>query len=233
MIDLSVRSNVLEEMDDLSSPVDQVMQNLRELEVINNRLGGYSPVLSVLDKLVTDKPVTIVDIGSGAGDMLRAIQQWAIAKRKNVNLVGIDYNPVMVGYATWHSAGRNIAYKQWNVYDDTVLNENADIVTCSLFLHHFTHEEAVDLLKRMYKIANRAVIINDLHRHWFAYYGIKLLTNLFSKTYMVKNDAPLSVARAFRRKDWMHLLQAAGISHYTIKWCWAWRWQVVLHKTNN
>jgi 2-polyprenyl-3-methyl-5-hydroxy-6-metoxy-1,4-benzoquinol methylase len=125
----------------------------------------------------------------------------------------------------------NISYKQMDVYDHAVSGEEADIVTCSLFLHHFKHDEAVKVVRRMYDISKQCVIINDLHRHWLAYYAIKLLTGIFSRTYMVKHDAPLSVARAFRRQDWMRLLRDAGIAYYTIKWRWAWRWQVVIYKT--
>jgi hypothetical protein len=67
-----------------------------------------------------------------------------------------------------------------------------------------------------------------LHRHPVAYYSIKALTNLFSGSYLVKNDAPLSVLRAFRKKELQNLLLAAGIKNYSLRWKWAFRWQLIL-----
>lgn len=233
MPDLSVRSHEAEIMDDLAAPENELRQNLRELEVINKLLGGYSIVLNALDKLdlPKDKPTSIIDIGSGGGDMLREIAGWAQQRKKEVVLTGIDYNRVMIHYAMEHSADYdNISYKQMSVWDEQMWQERADVVLCNLFCHHFTDEELVPMLKQLYVISNRAVIINDLHRHWFAYHAIGMLTSLFSKTYMVKNDAKLSVARAFTRKELEQLLHDAGIANYTIKWRWAWRWEVIIKK---
>jgi len=69
--------------------------------------------------------------------------------------------------------------------------------------------------------------INDLHRHYLAYYSIKFLTGLFSKSYLVKNDAPLSVRRGFKRNEWENLLRQAAINSYSIQWKWAFRWLIV------
>ncbi|WP_431211923.1 hypothetical protein ACQ86N_40085 [Puia sp. P3] len=72
--------------------------------------------------------------------------------------------------------------------------------------------------------------INDLHRHPLAWGSIRLLTRLFSGSYLVKNDAPLSVLRGFSRSEWQRILQAAGIGGYTLRWKWAFRWLVVRKK---
>ena len=100
-------------------------------------------------------------------------------------------------------------------------------MTCSLFCHHFTDDELVTLLRQWRAQAQVAVIINDLHRHWLAYHSIKWLTRLLGGSYLVRHDAPLSVARAFRRKDWVALLARAGITRYELRWRWAFRWQVI------
>jgi hypothetical protein len=73
--------------------------------------------------------------------------------------------------------------------------------------------------------------INDLHRHPLAYHSIRLLTRTFSKSYLVKNDAPLSVRRGFRRGEWQRLLHDAGITGYTCSWRWAFRWLITAPNT--
>jgi hypothetical protein len=75
--------------------------------------------------------------------------------------------------------------------------------------------------------SNIGFFINDLHRHSLAYYSIKWLTALFSGSYLVKNDAPLSVARGFKKKEWDNIFKAAGISNYKIQWKWAFRYLIL------
>jgi hypothetical protein len=105
-----------------------------------------------------------------------------------------------------------------------------DIIFSSLFCHHFTDKEMVSQLQWMQQHCRKGFFINDLHRHWLAYYSIKWLTALFSKSYLVKNDAPLSVRRGFRRNEWKALLEQAGIKNYAIQWKWAFRWLIIVHK---
>lgn len=74
--------------------------------------------------------------------------------------------------------------------------------------------------------------INDLHRHQLAYHSIKWLSRIFSKSYLVKNDAPLSVARGFTKSEWLSLIQSARISKFTIEWKWAFRWLIIVIGNN-
>lgn len=232
MPDFSKRSTLPEKMDQPGVATHEIQQALRELEIVNTRLGGYSVILHALNKLqLPNETIKIADMGCGGGDVLRVIANWAKAKSIQTELTGIDWNKAMTEYATEKSKQYpNIYYKTLSVFDDALLNDKVHIATCSLFCHHFEKDALVNLLKRMYKMSTVAVIINDLHRHWLAYYSIKYITTLFSKTYLVKYDAPLSVARAFSRKDWEVILQEAGISDYTLQWRWAWRWELIIRK---
>jgi hypothetical protein len=101
------------------------------------------------------------------------------------------------------------------------------IIFSSLFCHHFNESELVKMLQWMKEYSNSGFFINDLQRHPLAYYSIKFLTSIFSKSYLVKNDAPLSVARGFKKNEWIALLAAAGILQYHIKWKWAFRYLIV------
>ena len=91
----------------------------------------------------------------------------------------------------------------------------------------FNPKDMISIFHQFKQQARIGTVINDLHRHWFAYYAIKLLTQAFSKSPMVQYDAPLSVARAFRRKDLCKIMENAKISQYKLKWMWAFRWQLL------
>ncbi len=231
MPDFSRRSTLLELMDEPDIPRADIRAALREIEAINVRLGGYGVVTEALDKLdLKEEPITILDIGCGSGDMLRKIADWAKRKNRKVQLKGIDLNADTIAFAKEQSAGYDILFKAQDVFDDTMMNERVDVTTASLFCHHFEKEALVQVLKRMYALAKKAVVINDLNRHWFAYYAIGALTYIFAKSRLVRYDAKLSVARAFTRKELEETLRAAGITNYILQWRWAWRWQLVIKK---
>ena len=220
-------------MDDLTLASDDLRRNLDELETINTWLGGYAPVLNALGRLrsrfPSGRPLRLADLGSGGGDTLRQIARWARKKALSVELTGIDANDFMLEYAAAKSgAYPEINYRQFDIFSPEFQALPYDVLTCSLFCHHFTDGELVTLLRRWQQQAQVAVVINDLHRHWLAYHSIKWLTRLLGGSYLVQHDAPLSVARAFRRADWVALLQQADITNYELRWRWAFRWQVVI-----
>ena len=105
-----------------------------------------------------------------------------------------------------------------------------DIVHCALVLHHFEGDAAVAALRKMFALSRWGVVINELHRHPLAYYSIKLLTRLFSESLMIRNDAPLSVLRAFQREDFQRLALEADLPEPSIRWHWAFRWCVLFRK---
>ncbi|WP_026463406.1 methyltransferase domain-containing protein [Adhaeribacter aquaticus] len=233
------RSQELELMDDLNLSNEALRKNLDELEIINKWLGGNQVVTNGLHKVLKkyyyknlpDTTLTIADIGCGGGDILREVAVWAKRKSIPVNLTGVDANSFMVSYATQKCKEyANVQVEQQNIYAEEFKQQQFDVIICSLFCHHFTDEQLVKLLRQLHKQAKLAVIINDLHRHPFAYYSIKWLTQAFSGSYLVKNDAPLSVLRAFRRPELIKILAQAGIQFYSLQWQWAFRWQIILYK---
>ena len=222
-------------MDDLTLASDALRQNLDELETINTWLGGYQPVLNALQRLrprfPAGRPLRVADLGSGGGDTLRHVARWARKNRVPVELTGIDANQFMLDYATAKSQEYpEISYRKFDIFSVQFQAQPYDVLMCSLFCHHFTDEELVALLRQWHRQAQVAVVINDLHRHWLAYHSIKWLTRLLGGSYLVRHDAPMSVARAFRREDWVALLARAGITKYELRWRWAFRWQVIINE---
>ena len=233
MHSLKTRHPGPELMDDLTLASDDLRRNLDELATINTWLGGYAPVLDALERLKPQfpagRPLRLADLGSGGGDTLRRIADWARKARVPVELVGVDANAFMLDYARARSLDYpEISYQQADIFAADFQKETFDVLTASLFCHHFTDDELIAMLRQWQAQTGLAVVINDLHRHWLAYASIWALTRLAGGSYLVRHDAPLSVARAFRRSDWVRLLAAAGVRGGAVRWRWAFRWQVVL-----
>ncbi|MHA7131923.1 methyltransferase domain-containing protein [Algoriphagus namhaensis] len=223
------RSTQKELMDDLHCGGSELKETLRELKTVNRWLGGNHVTTSGLEKFMKEKPqisYTLVDVGCGGGDMIHIMARWARRQNPVFEFLGVDANPNIIDLAKQRNPGENISYKVQNIFDREFEEEKVDIVTCTLFTHHFTQDELITFLKAVKNKARLGLLINDLHRHPLAYYSIKWIVKAFSKSGMVKNDAPLSVLRAFKKKELQEILREAGVSQFQITWHWAFRWQV-------
>jgi len=226
------RSQDKELMDDLNCSGSELNTTLSELKFINRFLGGNYVTTNGLARLTKQKPqasYTIADVGCGGGDMIRVMADWAKSKKKEVTFIGIDANPNILDLAAIRLAGMaQVTWKVQNVFEHEFSEDRVDITTCTLFTHHFSDQELVTLLDSIRKKSRIGLVINDLHRHPLAFYSIKWLTRIFSKSKMVQNDAPLSVLRSFSKADWEKILLSVGIDNYEISWHWAFRWQVLI-----
>lgn len=228
------KSRELELLDSDNIPFEDIEQNMQELNVINTLLGGHAITINGLKQLLVDKEfksnnsLLVCEIGCGGGDNLNAIYN-SLKRKLPIQMIGVD-----IKGACLLSAKKKypLLPANWieNSYEKTTFQKQPDIIFSSLFCHHFSDEALVYQLKWMYENATIGFFINDLHRHSLAYYSIKWLTKLFSKSYLVKNDAPLSVKRGFTKLEWQLLLQKACISDYSIQWKWAFRYLIIVHK---
>lgn len=231
---LNHRSTQDEIMDDLNISGEVIDQTLRELDVINSRLGGHTISLRIFKKILKKFPIkSVADLGCGGADILINMAKIAQKSSHKIRFSGIDANPHIVAYAKKHTADwSNILIERQNILDPEFANQSFDIIHCCLFLHHFSEQQLVALFAQFKTQATCAIVVNDLHRHFLAFYSIKILTLLFSKSYMVRNDAALSVARGFKKKELQNILHRAGINHYTLQWKWAFRWQLVVYSNH-
>jgi 2-polyprenyl-3-methyl-5-hydroxy-6-metoxy-1,4-benzoquinol methylase len=216
-------------MDDLQYAGSIMDQTLRELEVINRWLGGNAVTLSALHALTKStehRHLAIADLGCGRGDMLRHIHRWAQHRNIDVTLTGIDANPYIIDAARRNLGQFPADLKSINVLSEEFRRLEFDVVIGTLFYHHFSNTELISFFSTLRTQCRVGFIINDIHRHPLAYYSIKFLTQWFSKSTMVKFDAPLSVLRAFTKPELQSILHQAGCNQYKLKWRWAFRWQI-------
>lgn len=233
MPDLSKRAFAIERMDDLDASGPDLHQALYELEGINYVLGGNYVTLDgialVMDRYRHARHLRIADVGCGSGDMLRRVRRMTERRKLEAELTGFDANANVIKYAIAHTPETcRISYEAVNIFSEEFRTHKFDIVTGTLFFHHFTAEQLAQFFKDLRDQVDLGIVINDIHRHWFAYYAIKFLTRIFSRSPMVKHDAPVSVLRAFKKAELLDILKRAGMHDYRIKWCWAFRWQVVV-----
>jgi 2-polyprenyl-3-methyl-5-hydroxy-6-metoxy-1,4-benzoquinol methylase len=227
MINLNLRSYQKELLDLDDIPFADIRQNMKELNLINTYLGGHTISISGIKKILQtvkhDKPITVCEIGCGGGDNLKAIEKWCISHYINVSFIGIDMKQECIEFAQQQYPSLAATWITSDYKEVVFKDQKPTIIFSSLFCHHFTDEEVIQILRWMKENTAGGFFINDLHRHSLAYHSIKIITGIFSGSYLVKNDAPLSVARGFKKREWEKLVHAAGLSNCSIEWKWAFR----------
>jgi ubiquinone/menaquinone biosynthesis C-methylase UbiE len=221
---LSARSYKAEIMDDFSITDERISAALNELKIINRFLGGISTTragLNYIFKNISEKKdLKILDAGSGSSNVFRFKNSY------KADIFCLDRNLAVCKYLKKNSLDKAIIYG--DAFHIPFKDKQFDIVHASLFFHHFNEKEIKTLLDKFIKASKQAVLINDLRRSAFAYYAIKLLTKIFSKSDMVKNDGPLSVQKGFIKSELIDILNSFPQIEYIIKRKWAFRWLVII-----
>jgi 2-polyprenyl-3-methyl-5-hydroxy-6-metoxy-1,4-benzoquinol methylase len=234
LVDTSNRSKEIEIMDDLEMSGELLINSLDQLAKINKWLGGNTITIdgikTILKDQVKDRTISIVDLGCGNGDLLRKIADYGRENNYKFQLLGIDANQATVDYAVQLSAKYpEIVYQKEDVLSEEFTKHTYDIATCTLFLHHFEDEIALNFIQTLLKNAEIGVVVNDLHRHRLAYYLFNLLTSVI-KNRMTREDGLTSILKAFKRKDLEGFSKKLNFKS-TITWRWAFRYQWIINKS--
>lgn len=234
MIDYKKRSLQKEILDQKNIPFADIALNMKELDWINSHLGGHSITIEGFRKLLGErKSISVCEIGCGGGDNLNALHKFCIKENIKANFIGIDINEECIAFAKENSLIKNVEFIVSDYKNVNFGNKKPDIIFSSLFCHHFSDDKLIEMMKWMKENSNIGFFINDLHRHPVAYHFIKLATKKFSKSYLVKNDAPVSVLRGFKKNEWKNVLKNACIKNYSIKWKWAFRFLIIAFNSEN
>jgi 2-polyprenyl-3-methyl-5-hydroxy-6-metoxy-1,4-benzoquinol methylase len=225
------RSRKKEILDDFELQGNDLAQNLRELQIVNSNLGGYSVVKEGIEQIIEKDSlkgrIRVADIGCGGGDTLRELAKWSLKKGFSLELTGIDANKSAVNFAEDQSRDYpEISFKQLNIFSEEFKVLDYDIIMFNLFVHHFEEGQIIAFLK-VCRDKKAVVLINDLQRSALAYTLFRLSSKVFNFSKISRHDGMLSIRKAFTRKDLRELLIASGFTQFTIKWKWAFRYQVI------
>jgi len=210
MTDLSVRWRQDEQMDAVDLDPAIYARVLADLSRVNRWTLTARPTLLFLERATPGlKSFSLLDVGFGHGDMLRAIARWAKRRGVVARLVGVDLNERSAAIAREATpASLAIDYRTGDYRDQP---EDFDFVVSSQVTHHMTDAQLREFLRFMEDNARRGWLISDLHRHGFAHAGFPLLARLMGVHPIVREDGKLSIARSFRPGEWPKILAAAGV----------------------
>lgn len=198
---------------------DDVAENLSDIRRINRFFGGRSALMRAVAGCVRDSSsFSLLDVGTGSADIPSLIVEEYSSREKSPTVCALDISErnirvtrrklgIAAGITLIRGDARSLPFRDGSF----------DIVTASLFLHHFRDEDAVALLTEFARVAARLVIINDLTRNLIPYYFIKLLGPLFAKSFLTRHDGPVSVLRGFTGGELSRLARLAGIERLKVE----------------
>ncbi|MBM3605967.1 MAG: methyltransferase domain-containing protein [Alphaproteobacteria bacterium] len=222
-LDFSRRSQAAELMDE-ECDFETFRDCLKDLARVNRLTLAYRPTLSFLDGLVRGgllpqgRPLHVLDVGSGYGDMLRMVATWARRRKVAVSLTGIDLNRWSAVAA--RDSTPDTMTIEWRTGDVFAFQSHqpVDVVLSSLVTHHLPDDMLIRFLRWQEDTANIGWFINDLHRHPLPYHLFARASRLLRLHHFVQHDGPVSIARSFVRDDWQQALAAARVDAASVQW---------------
>ncbi|HTQ82285.1 MAG TPA: methyltransferase domain-containing protein [Pseudolabrys sp.] len=197
---------------------------LHDLARFNGLMLGHRPLLRWLDaaakELPAGRPLTVVDVGCGYGDLLRAVRGWARKRGRYVRLIGIDLSPQVIDVARRATdVADGIDYQVTDVFDFRP-GFPVDFIVTSLVTHHLTDETIVRFLRWMEASARCGWVVYDLQRSVVPFYFIAIAGFLLRLHPVVVHDGRISVARSLTRTEWRELIARAGIPGESVDLRW-------------
>jgi SAM-dependent methyltransferase len=212
MASLAVRQLGAELLDDPRTDSGLVAESLRHIAQSNRWFGGTAALCFGLRRavrgLAPDARLTLLDLGSGLGDLPRAAVRWAAHRGLRLVPVGLDRHPVAARLAR----ARGLPMVIGCAGLPPIADKSVDLVSVSMLAHHFEPDSVVQLFQACDRIARRAVVVTDLRRASLAVVAFRWGARLLRFDPVTRADGMTSIRRGFTPSEMAALLARAGVA---------------------
>jgi len=219
------RQRGFEYLDDPALPLAVAQQSLRDIALANKYFGGTRAVLAEMTSVFREmqragvSSLSLLDIGTGLGDIPVAISREASDHGLSVRAMGLELTPAFAR-VSHERVATMIAADARNL----PLGDNSvDVITCSLVLHHLDDGDAVRMLRECNRVARRRVIVAELRRSWVAI-GLLWLVSWVLRFHAVsRHDGVVSIRRGFLTSELRAMIAKATTGVMTCRARLGWR----------
>jgi 2-polyprenyl-3-methyl-5-hydroxy-6-metoxy-1,4-benzoquinol methylase len=144
----------------------------RQFGLVNRLLSGWRKLyVRELRPALADStaPATLLDIGSGGGDLAHQLAGWARRDGLPLRITGIDPDARAAAFARGRPPMPGVEFRQAHSADLVREGSSFDFVISNHVLHHLSAGELQQLLSDSAALAGRKVLHNDLRRSPAAY----------------------------------------------------------------
>lgn len=199
---------------------------LGRANAISRTAASLWPVIADAAKASSPQGFRVLDIACGGGHVLVSLARRAARARLDVDWLGWDVNAVAVDHARTVAARAGVKQVRFERADALrePLPADADLIACTLFLHHLAEPDAIALLGRLRLAARRAVVVSDLRRTWLGGVFTRLAGHALSRSDVFRVDGMRSIAAAFTTEEASALAARAGLTGARVCNIWPQRW---------
>jgi SAM-dependent methyltransferase len=198
-------------LDDPAADPRAVSLSLENIARANRWFGGAAAVRHGLIRMLQGLPagtcLTLLDIGTGIGDL--PLMAMRLARRRGLQLVpvGLERSPVAARLA--RRAGLPTAVACGGA--PPVRARSVDLVLVSQLLHHLARPSAIRLLRNCDRLARLGVIVADLRRSRLGPPAFWLGARALRFDRITRADGITSIRRGYTTGELRALLAAAGV----------------------
>jgi SAM-dependent methyltransferase len=184
-------------LDDPSTPAEEMVRSLRDIDYVNRRWGGSR----VIERHLAARgdagagELAVLDVGAGSGAFARRLAAGLSAGGRPARVVALDLQ--------WRhlAAGLRGSGKSAAVAGDAFslpFAEGAfDWVVSTLFFHHFSPEENIRLLRSLAAASRGGFAVLDLARHLVPLAFVAVAGRLLFESRLSVHDGKASVRQAY------------------------------------
>ena len=213
------RSYELEHIDTGNYTPEEYEGCIIELQRVNRWLGDANVLRDTLLRDVARRELSqfsVLDVGAGSGELLRAASAWALIRRSHFLGVGLELNQ-RSAQAILEKSNSTIYSVRGNALELPFRDGQFDYVICSLFTHHFVNDDVVRIFSEMKRVARQRVFVIDLHRHPIAYLLYTTIGKLLLHTRLLREDGALSILRSFKSNEFLELARRTDMRNFSVK----------------
>lgn len=192
-----------ERMDDPECDQAMLERTYAQFPVVNAVVTGWRTTYRrhVRPLLRHGVTTTALDIGSGGGDLTRALTRWARRDGYRLQITGIDPDPRAHSWALRRPPEPGLSFRRSLSSELVAEGCVVDLVVSNHVLHHLDDTQFETLLADSQRLARRRVVHSDIARSGTAYALFSAGTWPFFPGSFIREDGLTSIRRSYTASE--------------------------------
>ncbi|WP_017200972.1 class I SAM-dependent methyltransferase [Arthrobacter sp. M2012083] len=163
--------HAVEEMDKADCDPRRLTRTYARFPVVNRLLSGWHGTYRrrLRPLLVANGAASVLDIGSGSGDVARSLARWARRDGLRLTVTAIDPDERAFAFASRAPRVEGVSYRRAHSSELVAEGRKFDVVISNHILHHLDPGELAAVLHDSELLSRGLCLHNDLNRSNIAY----------------------------------------------------------------